>query len=269
MIVEARGDVISLSGSLTENHWLTLKAACNMMLKRHSEGIIVDCGALTHCTPEGAHTFRDAVTFIEGHHARIILVNMPPEILDTLQSVPGVRSCIATCKSLDEARASLRLGSWTRGPAEKSSAVVMLPILGGGDPRTAIHHAVNVARDREAKLYLVYVLEVPRALALNAPLGEQEKIAVASMNNAEALTRREGITPALYLHRGRDVSEGLIEAAQKLKADVIVLGIPTSGTSERSLSHVVDTLLRRAPCEVIIDRPPQQPGNSGETKRLA
>lgn len=259
MIVKAQGDVISLSGSLTENHWLTLKAAANLALKRYTEGIIIDCGGLVHCTSEGAHTFSDAVSYIESHEARIILVNLPPEILGTLQSVPGVRSTLCVSRSIEEARASLKLGGWTKGPVAKSAPVIMVPLLGPSDNRSALHQACLVTREREGKLYLVYILEVPRALSLSAPLGEQEQVAQTSLEAAEVMVKREGVAPMRYIRRDRDLVQGLIESANQLQADVIVLGLsPAPG--ERTFTHVVEKLLERAPCEVIINRTPPAQG---------
>lgn len=264
MIVKAVGDVISLSGSLTENHWLTLKAAANLLLKRHPEGILIDCGALVHCTPDGAHTFRDAIQFIESHQARIILVNLPQDILETLQSVPGVRSCIVTAKNIDEARASLKLASLTRAPEEpqKSGAIVMLPLLKTVDA-AYVHNACTVARNRGGKLYLVYVLEVPRALALSAPLAELEQEAKELLDAAEAMVLKEGLAPCKYMRRSREVPLGIIEAAQQLKADLMIVGIPPEAAGE--YTHLIEALLKRAPCEVIINRTP--PAASAATER--
>jgi len=268
MIVKAQGDVLSLSGSLTENHWLTLKAAANLALKRHPDGIIIDCGGLVHCTSEGAHTFSDAVSYIESHEARIILVNLPPEILETLQSVPGVRSTLCVAQTVEEARASLRLGGWTKGPVEKSAPVVMVPLLGGEPPRSALHLACVLTREREGRLYLVYILEVPRALALSAPLSEQEQVAQSTLEAAEVLVKREGLVPMRYIRRGRELTQGLIEAATQLQADVMVVGLSPGSMGERNMAKVEERLRERAPCDIIVSSSATVPGSARETQRL-
>lgn len=258
MIVEAMGDVISLSGSLTQNNWLTIKAACNLLLKQHPEGIIVDCSGLTQCTPEGALTFGDAVHDIESAKARIILVHMPPNVQDVVQKVPGVRSSVAIAKSMDEARASLKLGLWARGPQVKSAPVVMVPLLSAQDCAASIHQAATIARERNAAVYLVYILEVPRSLAITAPLGEQEQVARQIIERAEGVMRKEGFMATPYIERGRDYSQTLLEAAKNLSADVIVVGLPSIETND-SLADVAKTLLKRAPCEVVVSRTPSPP----------
>jgi hypothetical protein len=70
MIIETRGDVVRLSGSLTKNQWLTIRAAAGMLLRDHPQGIIVDCGQLDEITEEGAKTFLEAMRDIEAAQAR-------------------------------------------------------------------------------------------------------------------------------------------------------------------------------------------------------
>jgi anti-anti-sigma regulatory factor len=272
MIVEAKGDLISLSGSLTHNHWLTIKAACNLLLKQHPEGIIINCAAISDCTDNGAHTIGDAIHFIESAKARIILVNVPQTVLSVLQNVPGVRSSIYIARSIDEARNSLKLGSWGKSPDQKVAPVVMVPLLGSQQCEHTVHQAATVAKERSAILYLVVVLEVPRALALNAPLAEQEQNAQQLIEKAEALVRKEGIQPVRYLKRGREYTAALLEAAADLKADVIVLDLPAPGPAAVEQNgnvpaNLVETLCRRAPCEVIISRPSpnKAPANGAAT----
>ena len=272
MIVEAKGDVISLSGSLKHNHWLTIKAACNLLLKTHPEGIIVDCSGITDCTPEGAWTFGDAIHHTEKVKARIILVHMPPKVLETVQKVSGVRSSLALARSMEEARSSLKLGIWDKSPVEKSAPVIMVPILGMAPPENAIHQACRLASERGANLYMVYILEVPRALALTAPLGEQEQVAEELLEKAEELFRKEDFSVSRFIRRGRDYGPTLIEAAQHLKADVMFLELPPDGQGPNP-GRLVETLLSRRPCQIVISTPPPSsspnPGSaSRETHKL-
>ena len=271
MIVEAKGDVISLSGSLMQNHWLTIKAASNLLLKEHPEGIIIDCSGITQCTLEGVKTFKVAVDDIERVKARIILVHIPPNVWEMVRQAPGVRSSLAVAKSMDEARASLKLGLLSKGPDDKQAPVVMVPLLEGQDCVSCIHQACVVARERQAVIYLVCVLEVPRSLALNAPQGDRELQAQTLIDRAEELVRKEGLTAKPYIQRGREYSQTLLDAASSLKADIIVLGLP-GGEGSGAPIDVADTLLRRATCEVMVSRttgaPPPSMHAARETQRL-
>ena len=53
MIIEQKDDVVRLSGSLTRNQWMTIKAAANLLLTNHPEGIIVDCSHLESISEDG------------------------------------------------------------------------------------------------------------------------------------------------------------------------------------------------------------------------
>ena len=57
MIIETKNDVVRLSGALKKNQWLTIRAATDLLLKDHPEGIIIDCEHLTEISSEGAKTF--------------------------------------------------------------------------------------------------------------------------------------------------------------------------------------------------------------------
>src|SRR5215470_1559686 len=118
MIVTSSDDVVRLSGALVKNQWLTIKAAANLLLQSHPQGIIIDCGELTHVSEDGAKTFLDAIKDIQAAGARMVVCNLPPEVLQVIRSVPGVRSQLPIANSVDEARASLRLS----GEAPKTEA---------------------------------------------------------------------------------------------------------------------------------------------------
>ena len=109
MIIETKDDVVRLSGSLTRNQWMTIKAAVNLLLTNRPEGIIVDCSHLDSISEAGAKTFLEAMRDIEAMKARIIVVRLPEQVLAVCKTVPGVRSQLPLADSIEEARASLRM----------------------------------------------------------------------------------------------------------------------------------------------------------------
>src|SRR2546423_14865634 len=111
MIVACKDDVVHLSGSLHKNQWLTIKAAAKLLLQQHPQGILIDCSGLTDISEDGAKTFLEAMKDIQGEGARIIVVNLPEQILEVIRSVPGVRSQLPIARTIEEARASFRLGA--------------------------------------------------------------------------------------------------------------------------------------------------------------
>src|SRR5437588_9246379 len=89
MIIEARGDVVTLRGRLARNQWQNIKAAANHLLENHPHGIILDCSHIEAATEQGIETFVDARLDIEAQGARIMLAGVPRFVLEGMRAVPG------------------------------------------------------------------------------------------------------------------------------------------------------------------------------------
>lgn len=109
MIIEARGDILKISGALTENHWSTIVSVVNFLLRNHPQGIIIDCSELDETSSRGLQTFASALDYIRRKRSRIIFVNLPEKVLEELRAFPGLRSQLPIAKSIDEAQQSLEL----------------------------------------------------------------------------------------------------------------------------------------------------------------
>ena len=109
MIIETRGDVVYLSGSLHKNQWMSIRAAANLLLHDHPQGIIVDCAGLENISEDGARTFLEAMRDIESARARILVASLPQKVLTVIKTVPGVRSQLPIAASVEAARASLKV----------------------------------------------------------------------------------------------------------------------------------------------------------------
>ena len=90
MIINSKDDVLSLSGSLHKNQWMTIKAAANLLLQDHPQGIIIDCAELEDISEGGAKTFLDAMRDIEAAHTHIMVANLPQNVLGVCKTIPGV-----------------------------------------------------------------------------------------------------------------------------------------------------------------------------------
>ena len=262
MIIEARKDVVRLEGALDKNLWPTIQAAANLLLRHHMEGIIVDGGGLTSCSPEGAKTFRDAMDYIERYRARIVVCDLPDCVMDVVRAVPGVRSRLPIADTLEEARASLRLAA--PGPSRavagnRPPLEILVPLLSGDNPAAATALACRLASaegdSRKVRLHLAYVLEVPRHLPLTAPLPEEEAAAAKALEVAVSSARCEGVNADPLVTRARDIGEEIVTQATALSASLIVLGYsPTDDPADTKLARVTRLVLERAPCEVILNK---------------
>ena len=261
MIIETKEDVVRLSGALHKNQWLTIKAAANLLLQHHSQGIIVDCSRLTDISENGAKTFLEAMRDIEAAHARIIVASLPKQVLAVCKTVPGVRSQLPIADSVEEARASLHVAQHHAQPTAadlaKRGAVILVPLVAGLDLTYGAHLAGQFARASKAEVHLTYFLEVARTLPLNAPLLEEEQAAQESLTQAMQYAKQTGITAQQHVERVREAGEGILSTVKNHSIERIVLGAtsePIGGEGHEAFHQLVDTLLHRAPCEVIVGR---------------
>ena len=267
MIIETKDDIVRLSGSLTRNQWMTIKAAANLLLTNHPEGIIVDCSDLESISEDGAKTFLEAMRDIEAAKSRILVVSLPQQVLTVCKTVPGVRSQLPIADTIEDARASLRMANRPgalrdknpAGPtgAAKRTLTVLVPIVANMELTYGAALAARISRGGKADIRLVYFLEVPRTLPLNAPLVEEEQSAQKMLHDAVASARQEGAPATEHVERVRDAGEGILAAAKNYQVDILVLGAttePLAGDQHEKFHFLIDTLIHRAPCEVIVGR---------------
>lgn len=133
---------------------------------------------------------------------------------------------------------------------------ILVPTLGMPYSEKGIELACRLGHEQKAELVLAYVLEVPRILPLNAGLPEAELKAHEALERAREIVSLHGLEAKIHVERAREAGEGIIRAAMDHGADAIVLGIrPRLSIAQDMLGRTTDILLRRAPCEVIIDKP--------------
>lgn len=260
MIIETRDDVVRLSGSLNKNQWLTIRAAANLLLHDHPQGIIIDCEDLVDVSEDGARTFLEAMRDIEAAKARIVVANLPANVRAVCRTVPGVRSQLPIADSVEEARASLRMASHPVAQAgtqpARRGAVILVPLMAELDLTYGAHLAGRLARGGQAEVRLTYFLEVARTMPLGAPLLQAEQAAQLALAQALELTKPLNVPVVEHVERVRDVREGIIAAIKIHQCDMVVIGATAEAVSldQDNFRELVQILLQRAPCEVVLGR---------------
>lgn len=280
MIIEARDDILTLSGSLDKNLWPSIESAAGLLLRLHPQGILIDASGLTNITGEGAKTFLDAMAYIERYRARIVLCRVPEGALEVIRNIPGVRSQVPISATCDEARTSLELAAAARASARRTGRraastdgtprnVLVALLQGSGSAREAVAlasqlGATGVADDDadgrgrtliRPQITVSYILEVPRVMPLTAPSPEEEEAARKMLNEAEEALTAIGITAQTDVARTRDAEDEIVEQAARRKADLIVITLPEGADpADSTVDELVASLLSRAPCEVVLRR---------------
>lgn len=254
MIVEAREDTVRLYGNLQENQWLTIKAVTNLLLRDHPNGIVIDCSHLDAVNPQGAETFMDAIHYIEAADARIVMASLPDPVLETLREVPGLRSRLPVAATVDEARRSLQVGGRTDVSDAVAGTGILVPLLHPATAEHAVSTACRLGREGRADIHIAYLLPVPRTMALNSPMPEEEAQAERLLTACEAVVKRYGLPHYRHILRVRDRSEGVLQLVESLEIQMLVLS--QAPDPEEALDDATEAILRRAPCEVILDQMP-------------
>jgi nucleotide-binding universal stress UspA family protein len=133
--------------------------------------------------------------------------------------------------------------------------LILVPTTGQPYSQRGVELACRLALEHRAEILLVYVVEVPRTLDLGAPMQPAEQEAQHALETAREVVLLHNLPVRTLVQRAREAGDGIIAAAKDHNADLIVMGLAglhrghTWGTT-------AETLLHRAPCEVIFDRLP-------------
>jgi APA family basic amino acid/polyamine antiporter len=127
-------------------------------------------------------------------------------------------------------------------------------------------------REGEARLNLVYVIEVPLTLSLDAELSAEtgERAQRALERAREVGDEYEDVAVSTEVLRARKVGAGIVEAARRSGAEAIVIGgEPPSrvrggatlggiGASKpEEIGAATEYVLKKAPCRVLLTAPPE------------
>ncbi len=122
----------------------------------------------------------------------------------------------------------------------------------------AMKLACQLASDRQAEMMLVYVIEVPMRLALNAPSPDAEEKANRLLDAGWKMVKEYDLKAESRTVRHRRAADALLKLARESGAATIVLGtVMPRQPSFIQIEPVAMELLRRAPCEVIVAKAPQ------------
>jgi nucleotide-binding universal stress UspA family protein len=138
-----------------------------------------------------------------------------------------------------------------------AARLILVPTTGTPASQRAVELACRLAQEQRAEILLVYVIEVPRTLQLGAPLPPAEQEASEALTVAKEVVMLHDLPVRALVHRARQAGDGIIAAAKDHRADLIVMGI-TPGHHGHVWGRTAETLLHRAPCEVIFDKLPEE-----------
>src|SRR6266404_5503584 len=135
---------------------------------------------------------------------------------------------------------------------------ILVPMKLGEIGEEMVATAVKLAQEKQATVEALFVIKVPLAEPLDAPLYDLEEQAAASLAEAAALGADHDVQVVGKAVRARSIGEAIVDAATESGVDLIVLGSsPRWRRQSRFFSPTVDYVLRNASAEVLVVAFPQ------------
>ncbi len=136
--------------------------------------------------------------------------------------------------------------------AERQWKNVLVPAVDAPYSMRSLEVAYRLAQGTGGTVKLAFVVEVPRALPLDAVLPDSESVASSALDAAREAARPYRVEIEPFVHRTRNARDGILKLIPQENIDLLILGGRPDGL--RGLpSDLTRELFRRAPCEVVLD----------------
>jgi nucleotide-binding universal stress UspA family protein len=137
----------------------------------------------------------------------------------------------------------------------------LVPIDGSAASFEALALACQLSKAKKGTVYAVFVIEVARALPLDAELRPEAARGEEMLQKAEALADDLDYEVSGELLQARDAGHAIVDEAIERSVDAIILGVDyTMPLGEFELDENAEYVVRHAPCRVILWRSAIQRG---------
>ncbi|MGE3961589.1 MAG: universal stress protein [Dehalococcoidia bacterium] len=104
-------------------------------------------------------------------------------------------------------------------------ASILVPVDGSAACHSAIAVAAEVAKRHKSQIHLLYVIQVPRTIALDATLEGELQRAEEVLDRAERIAEGYGVNVAGELVQARQAGHAIVDEAAERGVDLVILGI--------------------------------------------
>lgn len=132
---------------------------------------------------------------------------------------------------------------------------IIVPTIGTGYSERAVELACRLGEKQKAEIIVAHFIKIPFTLPLGAIIESAETAAKQIVDRGVEIVRHSNLPVRAVVAHARQVEEAIIRLAREEDADLILMGIrPAIGFPERIIGRTSEAVLRRAPCEVLVDR---------------
>jgi nucleotide-binding universal stress UspA family protein len=118
------------------------------------------------------------------------------------------------------------------------------------DPVTCLEYAKQIARRFCAQITLLHIDE-PSSVVSGSDLAAHPSLRVQSpLDDVVKELRDQNLRAEAIARRGISATE-IVTLAAETTADLIIIGAPRTGLAHAGIGHLVDRVVREAPCPVL------------------
>ena len=135
---------------------------------------------------------------------------------------------------------------------------ILVPLNGNPTDDEALQLACVTAKRTKAKITVVHVIEVPRALPLDADTPSLSEESRDMLDHAEEVAQQLGCSVQAEALQARAAGPALVDEARAARADLIIIGLPNRVRfGSFHLGATSNYVLNHAPCRVWLAREKQ------------
>jgi nucleotide-binding universal stress UspA family protein len=132
---------------------------------------------------------------------------------------------------------------------------ILVPITSSQASLEAVTIACGVARPRKGRIYVVNVIEVLRALPLNAEMDAEARRGEQLLRRAEEVAAAADYHITGELLQAREAGQAIIDEARDRRVDSIIMGIGYKRLiGSFQIGRTADYVLKNAECQVWVVR---------------
>lgn len=135
---------------------------------------------------------------------------------------------------------------------------ILVPVIGTKADEEAIRLACKLAKKDKARIWVVYVITVSRALPLEAEIEAATRRAEDILDRMLGIAEEEDYDIETDILQAREAGPAIIDEAVERGVDLILASVAyKTRFGQYSLGSVVPYILRSAPCRVILYHQPR------------
>lgn len=132
---------------------------------------------------------------------------------------------------------------------------VLVPISESAASLEAVGIACNLAKRKKGRVYVVHVIEVARALPLNAEMDNEARQGEKLLRRAEEAARAADYQVMGELLQAREAGLAIVDEARDRGVQAVILGVAYKRLiGAFQVGRTVDYVLKNAPCQVWVVR---------------